>query len=215
MRIGLMSELSNFKPARNGEAGFTLIQLVVAVAIIAIITVMATISISKAQQDMRRENIIREFKAYLEKARLDSIRRHPTATADQASVTITASNTYQISMDFNYDGTIAASEVRTITIPSNLQVQFSTGTVSLPMTTRFDWRGRASSVQSDGTAVTSTFTIANTYSNGSSPTTLNLTSMGDASVGTAVTVTAPTRSTVLTNANVRSTTNTTTSYSWD
>lgn len=205
-------DLRALRQGSHGERGFSVIQLVVVVAIIAIISVMATISIARAQQDMRRENTIREFKAYLEKARLDSIRRHATSTTNQATVTLTASNSYQVSMDFNYDGTIASSEVRTVTIPADRQVQFSMGSVTLPVTTRFDWRGRATSTQSDGTAVTPTFTIINTVSNGSSPTTLNLTSMGDASVGTAATVTTPSRSTVTATANVKSDTQTTTSY---
>lgn len=205
-------DLSAQRQDSHGERGFSVIQLVIVVAIIAIISVMATISISRAQQDMRRENTIREFKAYLEKARLDSIRRHATSTTDQAYVKLTAINTYEVSMDFNYDGTIASSEVRTVTIPTDRQVQFSMGTVSLPVTTRFDWRGRATSIQSDGATVTPTFTIINTVSNGSSPTTLNLTGMGDASVGTATTVTTPSRSTVATTANVKSDTQTSSSY---
>lgn len=197
---------------RRGERGFTAIQLLVVVAIIGIISSMAVISIGSAQQSMRRENTIREFKAYLEKARLDSIRRHATSTADQATVTITAVNSYQVAMDFNYDGTKSSSEIRTITIPSDRMVQFSMGSISLPLTTRFDWRGRATSAQSDGTTVTPVFTIANTVNNGSSPTVLNLTSMGDASVGTAANITTPSRSTVNGNSNVKSETNTNVSY---
>ncbi|HEX8746169.1 MAG TPA: hypothetical protein VF717_03160 [Pyrinomonadaceae bacterium] len=197
---------------RRGERGFSTIQLLVVVAIVGIISAMATMSISSAQLNMRRENTIREFKGYLEKARLDSIRRHATSTTDQATVTITAANSYQIAMDFNYDGTKSSSEVRTVTIPSGNLVQFSMGSISLPLTTRFDWRGRATSTQSDGTAVTPVFTIANTVNNGSSPTVLNLTSMGDASVGTAVTVTTPSRSTINPNTNVKSETNTNSSY---
>lgn len=200
------------KAPREGERGFSVIQLVIVVAIIAIISVMATMSISRAQQDMRRENTIREFKAYLEKARLDSIRRHATSTTNQATVTLTASNSYQVSMDFNYDGTISSSEVRTVTIPADRQVQFSAGSATLPVTTRFDWRGRATSTQSDGTSVTPTFSISNTVNNGSSATTLNLTSMGDASVGTAATVTTPSRSTVAVNTNIKSDTQTSSSY---
>jgi Tfp pilus assembly protein FimT len=197
---------------KRGERGFSAIQLLVTVAIVGIISVMATISISSAQQNMRRENTIREFKGYLEKARLDSIRRHATATTDQATVTITAVNSYQVAMDFNYDGTKSSSEIRTITIPTDRAVQFSMGTITLPLTTRFDWRGRASSTQSDGTSVTPVFTIANTINDGSSPTVLNLTSMGDASVGTAANVTTPTRTTVATNSNIKSDTNTNSTY---
>jgi Tfp pilus assembly protein FimT len=197
---------------KRGERGFSAIQLLVVVAIVGIISAMATMSISSAQQTMRRENSIREFKGYLEKARLDSIRRHATSTTDQATVTITAVDTYQVAMDFNYDGTKSSTEVRTVTIPSTNRVQFSMGSITLPLTTRFDWRGRASSTQSDGTSVTPVFTIANTISDGSSPTVLNLTSMGDASVGTAANVTTPTRTTVNPNTNVKSDTNTNSSY---
>lgn len=202
------------KRASRGDEGFSLLQLVITIAIIAVVSVMATISISRAQADLRRENTIREFKAYLEKARIDSIRRHATSDTDKARVTITASNTYQVAADFNYDGTLAADEVRTISIPSDRGVQFSTGTVTLPMTTRFDWRGRATSVQSDGTTVTSTFTMANTSGYGTSTTVLNVTGMGDASVGTAANVSAPSRTTVAANANVKSETNTNISYGY-
>lgn len=204
--------VANQAPRGGREAGFSLLQLLVAIGIIAIVTAMATIGISKAQKDMRRENTIREFKAYLEKARLDSIRRHATSTTTQASVTITDSYTYQVALDYNYDGTLAVGEVRTFNIPTDRGVQFTTGTVSLPMTTRFDWRGRATTVESDGDAVTSTFTISDTYNTGNSPTVLNLTSMGDASVGTAANVSTPSRSTVTATANVKSNTNTSYSY---
>ncbi|HEX8173646.1 MAG TPA: hypothetical protein VF543_00840 [Pyrinomonadaceae bacterium] len=197
---------------KRGERGFSAIQLLVVIAIVGIISAMATMSISSAQQNMRRENTIREFKGYLEKARLDSIRRHATSTTDRATVTITAVDTYQVAMDFNYDGTKSSTEVRTITIPSTNRVQFSMGSITLPLTTQFDWRGRATSTQSDGTSVTPVFTIANTINDGSSPTVLNLTSMGDASVGTAGTVTTPSRSTVNPNLNVKSETNTNLSY---
>lgn len=197
---------------KQGERGFSALQLLVAVAIIGIISAMATISISRAQQDIKRENTIREFKGYLEKARLDSIRRNATSSTDQAAITITAVNSYQVAMDFNSDGTKSTSEVRTITIPTDRAVQFSMGSISLPLTTRFDWRGRPTSTQSDGTSVTPVFTIANTINNGSSPTVLNLTSMGDASVGTAVNVNTPSRSTINPNSNVKSETNTNESY---
>lgn len=197
---------------RSGERGFSALQMLVVVAIVGIISAMATISISNAQQTMRRENAIREFKAYLEKARLDSIRRNATSTTDQATVTITAVNSYQVAMDFNYDGTKSSTEVRTVTIPTDSRVQFSMGSITLPLTTRFDWRGRPTSTQSNGTAVTPVFTMANTISNGSSPTVLNLTSLGDASVGTAVNVNTPSRSNVNATSNVRSETNTNQSY---
>ncbi|HKS30306.1 MAG TPA: type II secretion system protein [Pyrinomonadaceae bacterium] len=206
------SKVTVLNERRRAERGFSALQLLVVIAIIGIISAMATISISKAQQQLRRENAIREFKGYLEKARIDSIRRHATSTTDQATVTITGVNTYQVALDFNYDGTMSSTEVRTVTIPTGNSVQFSMGSITLPMTTRFDWRGRATATQSGGASVTPLFTMVNTMGDTSSTTVLNLTSMGDASVGTAANVTTPTRTTVATNSNVKSETNTNSSY---
>lgn len=84
---------------KRQEQGFSLLQLVVALAIIGIVVAFATLSIARARASMRMQKSVRVFAGYVEKARLDAIRRH-TGT----SIDITGSNTYDIFMDFNGTG---------------------------------------------------------------------------------------------------------------
>ena len=194
----------------SGQRGVSLLELMIVVTIIGTVSAFAFVQINSAQQVMRRENATREFKSYLEKVRLDSIRRHATAVGQMASMSITNNNTYTVTMDFNYDGSIAVdnsgnpTELRTIPIPAQQGVQFNTGAVSLPMTTRFDWRGRPTTVDSVGNATNAAFTLQET--SGSYSTTINLTGLGDASINIPLSVTTPTTSIVSAGSNIRSNT---------
>src|SRR5918911_3681390 len=99
MRTELMSELPLTKHVRSAEAGFSMLQLLVALAIVAIVATYAVMAISKARVSMRLQTSARTFATYVEKARLDAIRRHGSATID-----ISGPNTYDIFMDFNNSG---------------------------------------------------------------------------------------------------------------
>src|SRR5688572_12229972 len=68
---------------RRGEAGFSIGQLVITVAVVGIITSFGVIGIARTRGSFRLSSATEEFTTYLEKPRLDSIRRHaktdPTA----------------------------------------------------------------------------------------------------------------------------------------
>lgn len=187
---------------RNAADGFTLLQLLITVAIIGIVTAYAFTQLTKAQQAMRLSGSTREFMNYMEKARIDSIRRHAITSPQMASISITDARSYTIAMDFNSDGVV---ETRVIDLPQNRGVKFVTGNTILPIMITYNWRGRPTAVDGNGTAITAAVILQDDAGRSS---TVNLTSAGDVGItGYDATnnanVTTPTISTVSTNANIR------------
>ena len=123
---------------RNGrkatkQHGFTIMQMVVTIAIIAIVSTFGVLGIRKAQAEYRVQNSARQLAVYLEKARADAIRRHATPGNESWVESFEpGSNTYNVRMDFG-NGTV---QIRTFQLESG--VTFLTN----PFRTSFDWRGR-------------------------------------------------------------------------
>jgi len=115
------------------QQGFTVMQMVITIAIIAVVSTFGVMGIRTARAEFRVQSSARLFASYIEKARADSVRRH-AATGSESWVQSTdaPNNTYTINMDFG-DGT-----VQTRTFQLDPGVQF--GTVAWRVT--FDWRGR-------------------------------------------------------------------------
>jgi Tfp pilus assembly protein FimT len=118
--------------ARN-ERGVSILQMVITLAIASVVSTFAVISFVNSRQSLRFQNSVRLLAGNLEKARLDSIRRH--ASPVPSSVVFTSPTTYDVTMDFG-SGT---PTTRTFTFESGVDV-FSAG---LPSVT-FNWRGRTS-----------------------------------------------------------------------
>src|SRR5947209_4825919 len=117
--------------AGRGEAGFTMTQVVVTLAVMAIVIGFAAVRIAVARDQMRLVNAAREFATFTEKARIDSVRRHGGVGGGDSNVVINSATTYQILMDYAYNG---SPQWRTFTLPdgvqvSNVQVTQADGTV--------------------------------------------------------------------------------------
>ncbi|HYY59014.1 MAG TPA: hypothetical protein VE842_16920, partial [Pyrinomonadaceae bacterium] len=143
----------------------SILEMLIMLAMVTIITGYALTRISGAQQFMRMENASREFMSYVEKARLDSMRRHagppgPLPQPQMAYVSITGPRTYTVVMDFDGDGIVDAP--RTITIHSDQGVVFNTGTTPLPINIAFNWRGRT--VNAAAASVTATYVTPPAFS---------------------------------------------------
>lgn len=115
------------------QRGFTIMQMVITLVIIAITSTAGVLAIKSARAEFRLQSNARLFATYIEKARADAIRRH-AATDQQSSIETfgPGSTTYAITMDFG-SGVV---ETRTFDIDSGLN--FSTA----PKKVTFDWRGR-------------------------------------------------------------------------
>ncbi len=120
---------------RTGERGVSILEMLIMLLMISVITGYVLTRISGAQQFMRMENASREFMSYVEKARLDSVRRHagPPGQLPQpqmSSVTITGPRTYSVVMDFDGDGIV--DPPRNMTIAPDQGVFFNTAGKVLP-----------------------------------------------------------------------------------
>ena len=111
--------------------GFTLLQLVITLAIMGVVSTFAIVNLASSQDWIRLQNSVRQLGGYLEKARLDAVRRHGTA-----NVTFTSATTYTVNMDFNGTGTPFP---RTFTMENGVSI------ISTPLPNlTFNWRGRTS-----------------------------------------------------------------------
>ena len=112
------------------QGGFTVVQVLITLALVSVITSLALMAIGSARASMRLTASTRELAGYLEKARSNAIRRN-----GESSVTILSANSYRVKMDFDGDGT---AEERDITLQEG--VTFAVGIIGISAT--FDWRGR-------------------------------------------------------------------------
>ncbi len=124
------------KGSRNA-AGFSVFELLIVVAMISVLTGFALIQITRARQVMTRANAARQLSAFLEKARVESVRRRPTTNTQMAQVSLLDATSYSVRIDLNGDGTLDAAQV--IRLPADANLQFD---LPYPRTIYFNWRGR-------------------------------------------------------------------------
>src|SRR6266496_1838647 len=91
---------------QRNAAGFSVFELLIVVAMISVLAGFALLQITRARQVMTRANAARQLSAYLEKARIDSVRRRPTTNAQMAQVALLDATSYSVSIDVNGDGTL-------------------------------------------------------------------------------------------------------------
>jgi type II secretory pathway pseudopilin PulG len=128
----------------RSDRGFSILQMVITLTIASVVSTFAVISFVNSRQSLRKQNSVRLLAGNLEKARLDSIRRH--ASPFPSSVVFTSPTTYDVTMDYG-SGT---PTTRTFTFEGGVEV-FSTPLPSVS----FNWRGRTA-------ACTNRFAIKNT-----------------------------------------------------
>lgn len=155
----------------SDACGFSVMELLIVVAMIAVITGFALIQIVEARQDMTRENAAQLLAVHLEKARLDSLRRHPGIPDEMAQVSIINESFYSFTIDADGNGTLDAPQV--VSLPAGSNLQFND---PYPRTIYFNWRGRT--VDSGGNVATPEF-VSITHSHGSNR--IDLSSAGEAS----------------------------------
>ncbi|MDQ3684722.1 MAG: hypothetical protein M3430_03865, partial [Acidobacteriota bacterium] len=114
----------------KNERGVSMLETVIIVALVAVLTVFAFMGVASARANMRLQNSARQFAGYLEKARVDAIRRRGTSIVQTLTDDATS---YTVTMDFDGDGT---TETRTFNLEEGVWIN------RVPETITFDWRGR-------------------------------------------------------------------------
>src|SRR6185503_18511070 len=115
------------------QHGFTIVQMVITIAIIAVVSTFGVLGIRSARAEFRLQSSARLFASYVEKARADSVRRHAATGAEASVETFGAGTTsYSVTMDFG-SGTV---ETRNFQLDPG--VDFLTDALKVTS----DWRGR-------------------------------------------------------------------------
>lgn len=166
----MSNNLSNNQFQKNGakrEAGFSLLQLLMVIAIAGVISAFALMRIQSSQQALNLQNSVRQLAGHIEKARLDAVRRHATS-----SVVFANNNAYDVTMDFDGTGT---AYTRRYTLQGDIAIPTGSPLPSIS----FNWRGRTS-------ACTNTFAFQN--STGGLQSWVDVSDAGDVTVNSDVDV---------------------------
>lgn len=114
------------------QQGFTITQMVITIAIIAIVSTFGVLGIRTARAEFRLQNNARLFASYVEKARADAIRRHAESGQESSIETFgPGNNKYEVTMDWGN-----GLETRTFYLEADMSFNTAAQKVS------FDWRGR-------------------------------------------------------------------------
>src|ERR1041385_2696903 len=148
---------------RDRERGAGIVELITVVAIVSIFSAFALFQVRSSRSALRVQNSVRQLASYMEKARIDAVRRHGTST-----VTFTDTRTYSVTMDFNGGGT---PSTRTFTFRDDVRLASS----ELPNVT-FNWRGRTLTA---GSSCVTTFAVSDTMDHGLS---VDVSGSGDVTV---------------------------------
>lgn len=145
------------------DRGIGMVELVIVLAIVGIVSTVALLQIRSSRSALRVQNSIRQLASYMEKARVDAVRRHGTS-----SVSFTDTRTYSVTMDFNSSG---STSTRTFTFQDNVRLASS----ELPNVT-FNWRGRT---LTSGSSCVTTFAVSDNMDHGLS---VDVSGSGDVTV---------------------------------
>jgi prepilin-type N-terminal cleavage/methylation domain-containing protein len=195
----------------DSQKGFSLLELLIVVVIIGVVAVMAMTQFGRTETRFQRQNIARELKIYLERARFDSVKRRATATDDMARVTITGATAFNVTTDMNLNGTIDTADTRFMSLNGRTDARITGTNLIFPVVIRFDHRGQATAINGNNLEITPKFTICDANctvanANADNSTVITVTPTGTVAMmngGTSLsTINAPNVSTVAVNTNI-------------
>ena len=128
----------------KGQRGASILEVIIVLVIVGIMVTFAIISLKGAPDNLSRQNVARQFKVYLERARFDSIKRRTNVCSDMSRVSILDSKSFSLTIDSNQNGRLdVPDETQVITVSNPRDMQIVGSALTLPVTIRFDERGHA------------------------------------------------------------------------
>ena len=134
------------KTSFSSASGFSLIELFIVLLVIGIIVTLAVLALGSSSSNLARQNVSREFKVALERARYDSVKRRPDTCDQMSRVEITSPTSFRLLTDTNRNGSIdTASETSLYEFAGRSSTEIVGDGIVYPITIRFDGRGNTSS----------------------------------------------------------------------
>src|SRR5580765_5568202 len=119
----------------NSQSGASIIELLIVLAIIAILFTLAAAQFGRSGENFERQNITREFKISLERARFDSVKRHANVVAQESRVTITSATDFNYATDLNQNGDLNdPGEIRDVDFHNRGNVSIVGDSLVFPIT---------------------------------------------------------------------------------
>lgn len=129
----------------RNQSGKSIMELMIVLTVVIILVTIAVAQFGTAGTNLDRQNIAREFKVSLERARFDSVKRRATNCDDMSRVVITSASSFTLLTDMNQNSTIeTASESRVVDFDDRSDVRIVGQNTDFPVTIRFDHRGNVS-----------------------------------------------------------------------
>lgn len=143
----------------KNQNGVTLIELIIVISLMAVLAALAIPSFMKADTHFQRQNVSRQLKMYLERARFDSIKRNAFSVDEKSKVIIYDSTSYALVLDSNQNGKIESGEVSKISISANDVIKIADDKLIFPVTVTFNNRGQARAINGVNALVRPEFVI--------------------------------------------------------
>lgn len=130
------------KRKRFYQKGASLIELLVVLAIGSILVTAAASQLGRSDKNLIRQNIAREFKVSLERARFDSVKRRPATPAEESKVTVLSATSFSYNTDLNQNGRLDnPGETITVDFANRSDVRITGTNFVFPITVSFDAKG--------------------------------------------------------------------------
>lgn len=136
----------------HSQSGKSLIEMVIVLTVAAVLVTFAVAQFGSSQRNFTRQNIARELKVSLERARFDSVKRRPSVEANMARVRIDGATAFNLAVDLNQNGTLEASETKQVSFP-NSEVKIVGRNLVFPITVRFNRFGQIIATNGIGTEI--------------------------------------------------------------
>jgi type II secretory pathway pseudopilin PulG len=120
----------------NNAAGLAGIEMLIVFALLCVIAGFACVHLAQERQATSRKNTAVEFATYLQKARLDSMRRNAKDINQMAQVKVFNRSMYSVAIDADGDGYLD------IPLVTSLEKQGVEISGPFPKTFIFDWLGQ-------------------------------------------------------------------------
>jgi prepilin-type N-terminal cleavage/methylation domain-containing protein len=124
-------------PIKQDARGFTVTELLCVVVMVSVIAGFAVVSLVRGKRNAYRTNAAVEIANYLQKARVDSMRRNAKDINHMAQVKFFNRKFYSIAIDGDNDGYLDVPLV--MTLPDQPGVEING---PFPKTYIFDWQGQ-------------------------------------------------------------------------